>query len=178
MKNKKKQILVKNNSNQDIVKAIKIMLIVLVVFGLVYLVTALATGEISLKDKKEEAKDATIQYEEIISGESLNRADKEYYVLYLKFTDYYASTILSIKDKYEYLDDSLKIYIVDMDKAFNQSIIALKDENIIEKPKTINELKIEDKMTLLKVTDGKVTKRVKTYEIVKKYLNELADKDK
>ena len=66
----KKDLYGKANYNEQVVTIAKISIGVIIVLLLVYLATALATGEIKLGNKKkDETKEATIQYEEIIAGE-------------------------------------------------------------------------------------------------------------
>ena len=142
-KKMKKQKLYTNTKSIDNegLKIIKLLLIVALVIGIVYLVTAIVNGEIKLnKDNEKEEVTTTIQREEIIAGQTLNRTDTEYYVLMYNFTSNNASLITAIKDKYVALK-KLPVYIVDLDKAFNQKYIVKETETIIEKPKTISEFK-------------------------------------
>lgn len=168
----KNKIYGKVNYNEDVVKLVKILVAVVLVLGLVYLGTAFLTGEINLGKEKKEETEVKIQYEEIIAGEILNRSYTEYYVLLFNFTNDDATNLLTLKDNYGYVNNSLPVYIVDLDKKFNSILTPLENEEIIEIPSNINDLRVKD-ATLLKVKGGKVTSRVTTYENIEKTFNDL-----
>lgn len=164
----KKDLFGKANYDAQLATGIRIAVGVLIALGFVYLLTALATGEIKLgEEKKKEAAETKIQYEEIIAGQILNRKQDEYYVLAFNFTDAEASYYLSLKDGYKQNTDALPFYIVDLEKGFNTSIV------VEETPKDSTELKVVAP-TLLKIKKGKITERVSTKEKVKEYLEKIA----
>jgi len=170
----KKDLFGKANYNEQVVTIVKIAIGVVLALAVVYFATALVTGEIKLgNNNKEEIKEATIQYEEIIAGSILNRQQDEYYVLAFSFTDTEASYYLSLKDSYKQNTDALPIYIVDIDKGFNNVIISKENEEYKELPTSINELKVKGS-TILKVKDGKVISRVEGEDNFTKKLEELA----
>lgn len=168
----KNSIYGKANYNEEVVKLVKILIVVVIALGLVYFATAIATGEIKFgKDNKKET-EVSIQYEEIIAGEILNRIDTEYYVLLFNFTSDDATNLLTFKDNYSYVNGSLPVYIVDLDKKFNSILTPSKGEEIKDKPSNVSDLRVND-VTLLKVKDGKITSRVTTYDEVEKTFNDL-----
>lgn len=169
----KKNIYGKANYNEQAVTIVKIAIAVVLVLALVYLATALATGEIKLGKSSTKTEEATIQYEEIIAGTILNRKQEEYYVLAFSFTDTESSYYLSLKDSYKQNADALAVYIVDLDKGFNNALIPEAGEKYKEKPETISELKINGP-TILKVKNAKVTSRIEGKESFVKELEELA----
>ena len=130
----------------DYMKVIKIGVGVLLVLGLVYLVTAIASGEIKLGKKENEKIETEIQYQEIIAGETFNRNASEYYVLFMNFTDSYASYYLSLIDNYQMKDNSLAFFTVDMEKKINSDYVT-------------NELKVENP-TILKISNSKITETI------------------
>lgn len=162
MKKKTKRNLYKSNTNSDMEysKVIKITIGVVVVLALVYFITALATGEIKFNNKKKaEETETSIQYEEIIAGQILNRSDKDYYVLLFNFTDTYASYYLSIKDTYIKKDKSLPVYIVDLEKDINKEIVAEDSKNIKVYVDNVNSLKVSNP-TLIRIRDHKVVQSI------------------
>jgi len=170
----KKDLYGKANYDEQIVRLVKIAIGVILVLVLVYLLTALATGEIKLGNKKtEETKESTIQYEEIIAGQIMNRQQDEYYVLVFNFTDDEASYYLSLKDSYKQNTDALPFYLVDLEKGFNQSLMLEEGEEYTQKPTNIQDLKVKSP-TLLKIKNKKVTERIETNEKVKEYLKKIA----
>lgn len=161
MKKKVKRNLYKTNSgNAQYSTIIKITIGVVLFIGLVYLITALVTGEIKLGNNKDNIpKDVTIQYEEIISGGIFNRKDKEYYVLLFNFTDTFASYYLSVKDTYAEKDNALNVYIVDLEKKINKEIILEDDQQYTKYPNNYADLKVSSP-TLLKIKDHRVIDRI------------------
>lgn len=130
----------------DYMKVIKIGIGVLLVLGLVYLVTAIASGEIKLGKKEKEKTETEIQYQEIIAGETFNRNASEYYVLFMNFTDSYASYYLSLIDNYQMKDNSLAFFTVDMEKKINSDYVT-------------NELKVENP-TILKISNSNIVETI------------------
>lgn len=166
-----KNIYGKAEYNEELLKTIKIAAVVILFIGIIYFITALITGEISFKKETKPVTEVKIQYDEIIAGEVLNRSEKEYYVLTLNFTNDYASAIMNSADNYA-ASSNVKIYNVDLDKAFNNAILA-GEEKYETTPSKISKLKVKNnEITLLKIKDGKVTKRIETYETIKDYLSE------
>ena len=130
----------------DYMKVIKIGIGVLLVLGIVYLVTAIASGEIKLNKKEKATSETEIQYQEIIAGETFNRNASEYYVLFMNFTDSFASYYLSLIDNYHMKDNSLPFFTVDMEKKINSDYIT-------------NDLKVENP-TILKISNSKITETI------------------
>ena len=137
---------INTSTDVDYMKVIKIGIGVLLVLSLVYFVTALATGEIKFGKEATEEEETIIQYDEIIAGETFNRPEEEYYVLYMNFTDTFASYYLSLIDTYETSDDSLNFYTVDIEKVINTDYVT-------------NELKVENP-TILKISNSKITETI------------------
>lgn len=130
----------------DYIRVIKIGVGVLLILGIVYLVTAIASGEIKFGKKDKSVKETEIQYQEIIAGETFNRNSKEYYVLFMNFTDNYASYYLSSIDSYEGKDNSLPFYTVDIEKKINNEYVT-------------NELKLENP-TILKISNSNIVETI------------------
>lgn len=168
----KKDLYGKANYSEEIKTVAKIAVGVIIVLALIYLGTALLTGEIKFGSKEKEITESKIQYEEIIAGQILNRIDEEYYVLLFSFTSSDASRYVSLKDSYLQNTDALPFYIVDLDKKFNESIIASENEEYVDKPSNVTDLKVNG-TTILKVKDKKVTERIETDEKVKEYFEKI-----
>ena len=152
MKKKQRNYKMTTSTELDYVRVIKITVGVLVVFALVYILTALGTGEIDLnkKDSKKSTETA-IQYQEIIGGEMLNRKASEYYVLLFDFEDTYADYYKSLINTYNGKDNSLPFYTVDLGKKINE------DYKVPEEYKgrfvEFDTFKVDD-VTLIKVKNG------------------------
>lgn len=81
----------------------------------------------------------------ILVGESLNRADTDYYVLYASSED-----VSEIAQAYA---GTTPIYIVDIKNPLNTSITA-DVSNGKDLPTNVSEIKVKDGASLLRVTDG------------------------
>lgn len=161
MKKKQKRNLYKtNNTDMEYSKIIKIAIGVIIIIGLTYFVTALVSGEIKFgKDKEEVKEETSIQYEEIMVGQMLNRSESEYYVLLFNFTDSFASYYLSLKDTYSQGDDALPFYIIDLEKHVNKEYVLEDGEYLIEKPVRLVDFKATSP-TIVKIKDRKVVERI------------------
>jgi len=168
----KKGLYGKANYSEEIKTVAKIAVGVILVLALIYLGTALATGEIKLGKDKKEPVESKIQYEEIIAGQVLNRIDEEYYVLLFSFTSSNASKYVGLKDNYLLNKDALPFYIVDLDKKWNETIVAKENEEYIKNPSKVTDLKVNGP-TILKVKGKKVTERIESDEKIKEYFEKI-----
>ena len=174
MKGKKqKRNLYKTNTSSEMeyTKIIKIAIGVVLVLALTYFVTAIASGEIKFKKDEVKEEETSIQYEEIIVGEMLNRNENEYYVLLFNFTDNFASYYLSLKDSYIQNDNSLPFYIIDLEKHINKDYVLSEEEKLIEKPNSLTEFKATSP-TIVKIKDKKVVERIYGRESILKFFEE------
>ena len=170
----KKDLLGKDNYDEQVATFVRIGIGVIVFLIIIFLITAIATGEIKLGNKKtEETKETTIQYEEIIAGQIMNRKVEEYYVLVFDFTSDQASYYLSLRDGYKQKNDALSFYIVDSEKAFNQSLKPNEEEHYEQKPDKVENLKTPSP-TLLKIKQGKIVERTEGNDEVTKKLESIA----
>ena len=152
--------------NTEYSTVVKIAVGVVSVLVLTYLITALASGEIKFGKKSQETKqEVSIQYEEIMAGQILNRNHDEYYVLLFNFTDTFASYYLSLKDNYITEDNALPFYIVDLEKYSNQNISTEKEEEIITNIDNVNDLRVMNP-TIIKVKNHRVVESIKGRESI------------
>ncbi len=161
-------------SNTEVSTLIKILIGVLIFLGFTYLITGLLTGEIKLgKKDKDIVTEAEIQYEEILAGETLNRTETDYYVMYFNFTDNIASSYITLKDTYLKKEKALGFYLVDLEKGFNKGFVAQNDENTDKiNFNNISELKVKNP-TILKISNHKVVERVEGKDKIISFLEEI-----
>lgn len=123
------------------------LLVVAVVFVLFYFATELILEKSrKLNYKKPEIKEATIQYEEILSNQVFKQKESEYYVLFYDFNGNHADYYNQIAK-----DETKKIYTVDLGNLFNKDIVS---EETNDKVQKAEDLKVKE-ATLLKVKNGK-----------------------
>ena len=151
----------------DYVRLIKISLGVLVVFGLVYFVTALFSGEINFDKKSTPVQETVIQYQEIIGGDMLNKNADNYYVLL------YDPSIKKIKEDYTKLissysakDNSLPFYVVDLSKKINEEY----KEVVGQETNELDHVVVKD-ILLVKVTNGSISETYEGYSRVNEFFN-------
>ena len=139
---------------KDQITTVTIIAIVMVVIAIVtIIVTNLAKGEYTFGKKN--------LYNEIIAGQVFNREEKEYYVVFYDNEDI-KTTVLG-------LDTKSKIYLVNLDEAFNKNILSL-STNI--KASNIDEFKVYTN-TIIKIKDKENVEQVTGDDEIKEYLENI-----
>ena len=156
-RNKTRNYSMTTSTELDYMKVIKIAVGVLLVLGLVYLFTALSNGEIKFGKKTTEKQETVIQYEEILAGETFNRKADSYYVVFMNFTDKYATTYLQAISDFKATNNDYPFYTVDLEKKMNKDY-------------AINELKVENP-TILKITNGNIAETISGKDNVMNFFN-------
>jgi len=144
----------KNNKNYnqeyEIGNLFKIILVILIIFGLFYVLTYYIQNNKTAENNSDTSNAiTTIQYDEILMGEILNQSEDEYYVLLVTKEEY--------TDKYkEYISEyssNHKFYYSLIDNGMNSRYLSdtsnLKVENI-------DELRVVG-TSLIKVSSNKIS---------------------
>ena len=152
-KNNKKQKLEVEKDSYSIKKLLLIILVLVVIFGIFYLITTLFVNPIDESD----ISNGITEFDttKITLNKLLSRKENEYYVLATKQrennkTDYqiiYNNYI----NEYSSSDNSLKFYYVDLSDALNKNYIGEKT-NITDE---LSKLKLNED-TLFKIKEGKI----------------------
>ncbi len=168
MKKRQRSYKTTTSTEVDYVRVIKISIGVILVLALVYFGTAFLSGEIDLDKKSTKTEEeTTIQYQEIIGGEMLNRKAKEYFVLLYDFKDNYNDYYQSLIKSYTSKDNSLPFYTVDLSKKINEDYKVPEEDK--EKLIEYDTFKVED-VTLVKVVDTKLNVVAEGKDKVAEYL--------
>lgn len=154
--------------NDELVKLIRVFLIIVVVFFAFYALTVV------ISNKKSESgvinkEPATIQYTSILLGSILNRKENVYYVLASMKDDENISGYNDLISTYEKKENSNKIYYVDMSDGMNSSYIG-NQENISN---NLSELILKD-TTLFKIENGNITEHYSNKDDITKVLEEIS----
>lgn len=166
-KNKKTKVDFGSGNLDELYKALKLLIIVLVIFGIFYLLTAYIINKDNKKDNSSKD-EVEIQYKEILAGSSFSIDDNEYYVLYYdKSNEELKSDIDLLISEYETKEDKINIYTVDMSNSFNKHVVS---DSSNMGPTSASELKING-TTLIKFSDKKVVDYIENYDMIKEYLN-------
>ncbi len=156
--------------NDEIVRMIKVFAIVVLALASFYFIFAIYNGEISFGDKDKDDEEVTIQNIKILAGSTFNRIDSEYYVLFYDFEGDYATYCLTIYNLYNQKENHLKMYVVDLNDAFNKKHVV--DSMNLVNVSSANELKVMDS-SLIKVKDGKAEFVISGNEELSKYQDTL-----
>ncbi len=135
--------------SNDMSKAIKCILVVVILFVFMYGITVLILKNSPYEYTKEDV-ETSIQYDEILAGTSFQKKDSEYFVLFYH-TDG-DNQYMNLLSDYQAKEEHLPIYYVDLDNKMNHSVIS---EESNSEASNASELKIKD-ATLIKFKDGKI----------------------
>ncbi len=128
--NKKKQPKITTAYSPELKNVILITVIVLFVLAAVYFFTALATGKIQFGKDDQDETETTIQYEEILAGESFDQAEESYLVLFYYTDGVDAGLYDTLLSVYQSKENALPYYRVDMTNALNQMYRATEGSNL------------------------------------------------
>lgn len=172
MKKAKKE---KNNNSKNTVmngNELKSLIILVVIVSLIFLAFY---GITLLVDKKENKGETgvlqeTIQYDEIMVGQILNRKEKDYYVLIKNSDNNYNNLYLAYLNTYVTNNEEAKYYTVDFGNALNSSYVG--ETTIIDKNNFFDS-KFAD-TTLIRVKNNKISKVYSTHEDIFTLLKQIA----
>ena len=172
MKKKRKNYYKTTTSTElDYMRVVKITVGVLLVLGLVYLGTAILSGEIKLNKNKKTEEVTEFSYKEILAGETFNRSPIDYYVLFYKSSDNFSSYYKQLVDTYKTKDESLPFYFVNLDDKLNEEyLIGEDDTNSYSKPSSIDNLKVSNP-TIIRIRNKQVFDFISGREEVLKFFN-------
>ncbi|MBR4618244.1 MAG: hypothetical protein IKO49_02960 [Bacilli bacterium] len=151
--------------NLSVKKVIIVIVTIILMFGVFYLLTI---GILRKKPKTTFVSNASIQYSEILAGESFTQNEKEYLVLFYDSTKEDSEKNHTIIANYKSKKNGLTIYTVDMHEGLNKNYTSASEDNI--NAKEASELKIS-KTTLIHFKDNKIIEYIT--ENIEQYLNSL-----
>jgi len=170
---KHEEVIMTDSSSNEMLKLLKIVLIVTGVMVIFYGITLVATNKAdeTIDKQKEDNKpsETQIQYENILIGSMLNN-DGTYYVLIEEKDDNrlaeYDSLIATIKTS----EDAPTIYKANLTDAFNKDYLG-KEQNYYVND--IADFKVTG-TTLVKIKDKKIDSVSDSYDAIKNKLKELS----
>lgn len=173
-KKQERQMYTSSNSDNTVTRILIILVGILVVLGLVYFVAKIMTGEIKFGGKKDnDNTEVSIQYDEILGGETFLKADETYFVLFMNFTNAYTPVLMMDADSYISKEegDHFPVYYVDMEKNFNQYYRA-GEEGSNSSASSASELRVIAP-TLVKISNHKIVEYIEGYEQIDAYFTNL-----
>lgn len=180
--NKKSKTKIKNaqepkietqSNENEMVKLLKIVLVVtgimLVFYGITLLVTKKSEEVLENKETKEQTQKTEIQYKNIMIGTMLNHGGT-YYVLIEEKDDNRIAEYDSLIATIESSEDAPRIYKANLTDSFNKTYLGKEENYYVE---NLNEFKVTG-TTLVKVKDGRIEVAKDTYDSIKNTLKEIA----
>lgn len=150
----------KISENEEIVRFVKILGIVIICVLAVYIFTRVfVTRDLFRRDDfSEEVRIPNIDYSVTTLGALLNRPYDEYYVFAFDSTEVRAGLFRTIMNMYREHEDTIKLYHADLNSPFNSMFLA--DESNFT-PNSVADLKLSD-ATLIKVRNGRIVRFIET----------------
>ena len=149
----------------EIMRFVKIIIIIAIFIGAFYLIAKFFTKDKKAEETTEQTQ-ITVNYDKAIIGNMFNRPYEEYYVVIYDTTSKDATMISALTSKYTQKEDSLKFYQVDLNNPLNKTYYDKDNSNITT---DFSKLKVGD-LTLLKIVKGQITKYVTTLDEIKTQL--------
>jgi len=162
----KKQIREEN----EMVKFIKTIIIVTIIFGLFYLLTAFINNK-EVEEPKNNDNPQTVQYDEILIGNIFSKTGN-YYVLVEGVDDKNTQVYEAYLSVYSSKKNSKRVYISKLDDMFNSKYIKDKT-NLTE---DLSELSFASTI-LLEIENGKIIKSYESDEVIRNFVKELAKEE-
>ena len=167
---KAKKVTYRTSEQDEMIKFVIVILVVLLSVGAIYLFTrAFVTKDLFKEDSSptETVQEGKVNYEVAIMGQLLNRPYKQYYAVIYDSTGDYAADMYSLVTSYSKLKDHKQVYTIDLANELNKSYYDA--ENVNKKPTKVSEMKVGD-ITLVKVKNGKIEKYIVDYAKMQKEL--------
>lgn len=169
-KNIEKNVVV-DTQEEVMSNAAKVSVVVTGIFVVFYVIAVLLKGGfapgIDNDDKDDNDKETvTIQYDEILAGETFKMPYQEYYVIFFNYDDKSTSVYEAILSNFKKVNTNAKVFKVDLNKGFNIPYIS---ETSNHNAATSDELKINGP-TLIKIKDGRNVTYVEGKDSIKEIL--------
>lgn len=170
IKKKTKTYNSKNNSNitysMELKKLFIILGVIILIIAILYFIVGIfVTKDIHLFGNKNNDSEitSTIQYTEILAGETFNINKDEYYVIFSDSTGNYYSTYQNIAQN----NTDKSIYLVDINNPLNTLFVSEDSNSNVQDP---SELKVKDN-TLIKIQNKKNVEYVEDKNVILSYFN-------
>jgi len=153
----------------EVGRIIKIAVSVIITFAIVFFVTELINKYRNKVDEPE----VEIQNVEILMGETFEKKDSEYIIIYYDFEDKMYSDLYSmLVENYNSVKTDIPMYKVDLSTNFSKKYMASAEEGSNTNPTSLSNLKIKGD-TLIRIKDKAVIKYIEGKDNIKNYVNEI-----
>ena len=167
---KAKKVTYRTSEQDEMIKFIVVILVVLLSVGAIYLFTRAFVTKDLFKDETsptETVQEGKVNYEVAIMGQLLNRPYKEYYAVIYDSTGDYSADMYSLVYSYSNKKNHKHIYTIDLSNELNKKYYDVENDN--KKSTKVEDIKVGD-ITLIKVKNGKIEKYIVDYTKMEKEL--------
>lgn len=155
--------------NEDVVRIVKIGLAVIITFAIIYFATELIN---KYRNKTPEV-ETEIQQVEILMGETFEKKDSDYIIVYYDFNDKMHSGLYSmLVENYNAYKKDVPMYKVNLSTNFSKKYLVQEGEISNTNPTALSNLKING-ATLIRIKDKKVINYIEGKDNIKNYIDEL-----
>lgn len=160
----------RSEEQTEMIRFIRILIIVIVLIGGIYLFTRIFVTKDLLNNKEEEKEviAGEINYNITMIGSLLGHPEEEYYVMIYDTENLRSIYYSGLMTTYARNEDALKVYFADLNKGFNEKFYNPEDVNL--DITNISDLRVGD-LTLIKVKNGGI---VEVWDNEEEIANELA----
>jgi hypothetical protein len=146
----KKVPLIEDDETPNLIKiGIIVMVLIIAFYGLTMFLTSKVKPNNTANNDNNHTP-VTIQYDEILAGETFKMNYDEYYVMFYDFKDSEAGLYQSIMTSFKSAHTGAKVFVVDLNKGFNKPYVAdASNPNV----SNIDSLKVKGP-TLIKIKAG------------------------
>ena len=150
--------------------AIITLVVLSIIIAVLYFITVRVTNNGSVEYiKNTTVPEGIISYQEILAGETFNKPESEYYVLFYDGSDEeLKSEITNVISTYKDKDDNKAVYTVDYSNGFNKYI---KSENYNDKVENASDIEVNG-TTMMKIVDGKLVESKTDYSEILSVFND------
>lgn len=165
-----KKIDSKNISNEnEMLRFIKMIIIVTLIFLAFYVLTIFINKEDKETDTNNDNTTVSIQYDEILIGNIFNQNTEDYYVLVEDTEDIQVQVYEAYLNIYKQKEEAKRVYTAKMNNMFNSKYIG-EESNLSN---SISDFKVSG-TTLLEISNGKITNSYETEEKILEILKEIS----
>jgi hypothetical protein len=149
--NKKISVIKQDESTPNLIKVGGIVIIIFIAFYILTLSLVENSKSNDTSNDNNTKPPVSIQYDEILAGETFNMKNNVYYVLFYDFSDNSSNTLYSgIISSFKTNHANEKVYTVDLSKGFTNSYTADVSNPSVQK---IEDLKVKGP-TVIKINNG------------------------
>lgn len=155
---------------------ILIVLIILVV-GVYFLTRIFVTKDLFNKKDETNTTAGSINYNTTLIGNMFNKADKEYYVLMYDTEDIESAYYSGFISNYSKNTNALTVYFANLNNPLNNKYVVDNADEVNINTTNFEEFRV-NKIALLKISDGKITKSMTNVEDIAKELEYKKEESK